>query len=203
MTRLSFTADGLLREQTRAVEQRVLSRVVEARDGRGARLVAGEAEHEIVPFAQTGWAFELRDGDGARSGGFQPYRLRRGGRLRVGELGISLHGRPWSHDGWTFSMPDGGRVEATVTAPREGASPDDRQRDVGAVSRSCVVALEVVESPELLGLVDVLALGCWLIARWQCTPAVDHLLVSAAAGVGLAGGSAKPASAGICAQTAN
>ncbi len=203
MTRLLFTADGLLREQTRGAESRVLSRVTEDRDGARTRLVSGEAEHEIVPFAQTGWALELRDGDGGRSGGFQPFRLRRGGRLRVGEVGMSLHGRPWSHDGWVFSLPDGRRVEATVTVAGEDASSGDGAGDGGPRLRACVVVLEVVESLELLTLVDVLALGCWLIARWHRTPVVDHLLTSAVAGTGLAAGSGKPASAGIRAQTAN
>ncbi len=207
MTRLLFTADGQLREPTRGSEPRILSHVIEGPDGASARLLAGEDEHEIVPLAQSGWGFELRDGDGALSGGFQPFRLRRGGRLRVREVGMVLHGRPWSHEGWAFSLPDERRVEATVTAANQEAHQNGSNANgsaaKAAVAEPLVVVLEAVESLELLALAEVLALGSWLIARWQLTPAVDHVLASAAAGTGFAGGAAKGPSAGIRAQTAN
>jgi hypothetical protein len=208
MTKLLFTADGLLREQTPGAEPRVLSHVVEGRGAVGARLLAGQHEYEIVPFAQSGWGFELLDGDGACSGGFQPFRLRRGGRLRVREVGLSLHGRPWAHEGWAFSLPDGRRVEATVTPMDEVTSNGDGATaevatPAHADAGSFVVVLEAVASLELLALTEVLALGSWLIARWHVTPAADHVLTSASTGAGLASGSAKPAPAGIRAQTAN
>jgi hypothetical protein len=205
MTKLLFTADGLLREQAPEAEPRVLSQVVEGPGG-GARLLAGEHEYEILPLAQSGWGFELRDGRGARSGGFQPFRLRRGGRLRVRELGMSLHGRPWSHEGWAFSLPDGRRVEATVRNTVEVTSNSDgaaAHAVAPAGPGSFVVVLEAVASLQLLALAEILALGSWLIARWHLTPAADHVLASAAAGTGLASSSAKPAPAGIGAQTAN
>lgn len=214
MTRLSFTADGQLHELARDGEPRVLSRVVEDPEGTGARLISGEDEHEIVPFAQAGWGFELRDGEGALSGGFQPFRLRRGGRLRVREIGVSLHGRPWAHEGWALSLPDGRRVEATVTtpgdeweleeqAPQQGMRGGDGAAGGAARNEAFVVLLEAVGSLELLALTEVLALGGWLIARWHVTPAADHVLTSPAGGTGLARASGKPASAGIHAQTAN
>jgi hypothetical protein len=208
MAKLLFTADGLLREQGRGAEPRVLSHVVEGPGGTEPRLLAGEREYEIVPLAQSGWGFELHDGNGARSGGFQPFRLRRGGRLRVREVGMSLHGRPWSHEGWAFSLPDGRRVEATVTNTDEVTSNGDGPTaDVASAARAdagpFVVVLEAVASLELLALAEVLALGSWLIARWHLTPAVDHVLASAAGGTGLASSSARPAPAGIRAQTAN
>jgi hypothetical protein len=208
MTRLLFTADGQLREPTRGSEPRVLSHVIEGPSGTSARLLAGEHEYEIVPLAKSGWGFELRNGDGACSGGFQPFRLRRGGRLRVREVELSLHGRPWAHEGWAFSLPDGRRVEATVTPTDEVASNGDgataevataAQVDAGPF----VVVLEAVASLELLELVDVLALGSWLIARWQLVPAADHVLGSTAAGTGLAIGLGWAASAGILTQTPN
>jgi hypothetical protein len=211
MTKLLFTADGLLREQALGAESRVLSHVVEGPDGAAERLLAGEREYEIVPLAQGGWGFELHDAHGARSGGFQPFRLRRGGRLRVLEVGMSLHGRPWSHEGWAFSLPDGRRVDATVATADQltsngngttAGAADATVRD--ASPGSSVVVLEAVTSLRLIALAEVLALGSWLIARWHMAPAVDHVLASAAAGTGLAGGgSAKPAPAGIRAQTAN
>lgn len=208
MAKLLFTADGLLREQARGADPRILSHVVERPDGTGSRLLAGEREYEIVPLARGSWGFELHDGNGARSGGFQPFRLRRGGRIRVREIGMSLHGRPWSHEGWAFSLPDGRRVEATVAPTDQGTSNGDRATaDVAtgahADAGSFVVVLEAVASLELLALAEVLALGSWLIARWHLMPAVDHVLASAAAGTGLASRSAEPASAGIRAQTAN
>jgi hypothetical protein len=202
MTRLLFTADGQLREPTRGSELRVLSRVVDRPGGTGARLVAGDDEYEIVPFARSGWGFELRDGGGACCGGFQPFRLRRGGRLRVHEVGVSLHGRPWAHEGWALSLPDGRRVEATVTTPAEGMQGDEGAADA-ARNGAFVVLLEAVGSLELLALTEVLALGSWLIARWHVAPAADHVLASAANGTGLARASAKLPSAGIRAQTAN
>ncbi len=208
MAKLLFTADGVLREQARGAEPRVLSHVVEGPGGTEARLLAGEHEYEIVPLAQVGWGFELHDGHGARSGGFQPFRLRRGGRLRVREIGMSLHGRPWSHEGWAFSLPDGRRVEATVTPMDQGTSNGDgATAEVATAAHadagSFVVALEAVASLELLALTEVLALGSWLIARWHVSPAADHVLASAATGTGLARASAKSPSAGIRAQTAN
>lgn len=207
MTKLLFTADGLLREQAPGAEPRVLSHVVEEPGG-GARLLAGEHEYEIVPLAQSGGGFELHDGEGARSGGFQPFRLRRGGRLRVREVGLSLHGQPWAHEGWALSLPDGRRVEATVRPTDEVTSNGDgATADVATAAHadagSFVVVLEAVASLQLHALTDVLALGSWLIARWHLTPAADHVLASAAAGTGLASSSAKPAPAGIRAQTAN
>jgi len=208
MTKLLFTADGLLREQAPGAEPCVLSHVVEGPGGTGARLLAGEREYEIVPLAKSGWGFELRDGDGACSGGFQPFRLRRGGRLRVREVGLSLHGRPWAHEGWAFSLPDGRGVEATVTKMGEvtsngdGTAPDAAST-APAEAGSLVVVLEAVASLELLALAEVLALGSWLIARWQLAPAADHVLGSAAAGTGLAIGLGWAASAGILAQTTN
>jgi hypothetical protein len=209
MTKLLFTADGLLREQAPGAEPRALSQVVEGPGGGGARLLAGEHEYEIVPLAQSGWGFELRDGGGAHSGGFQPFRLRCGGRLRVREVGMSLHGRPWSHEGWAFSLPDGRRVDATVrntvevTSNGDGTAAADAATDAPADAASFVVGLEAVGSFQLLALAEVLALGSWLIALWHLTPAADHVLASATAGRGLASSSAKPAPAGIGAQTAN
>jgi hypothetical protein len=200
MTKLLFTADGLLREQTPGAKPRVLSHVVEGPDDGGTRLLAGEHEYEIVPLAQAGWGFELRDGQGASIGGFQPFRLRCGGRLRVREVGMSLHGRPWSHEGWAFSLPDGRRVEATV---RNTGAVTSNGAAAAADAGSFVVLLEAVASLQLLALAEVLALGSWLIARWHLTPTADHVLASAAAGTGLASNSAKPAPAGIGAQTAN
>jgi len=208
MTKLLFTADGLLREQAPGAEPRVLSQVLEGPGGGGARLLAGEHEYEIVPLAKSGWGFELRNGDGACSGGFQPFRLRRGGRLRVREVGLSLHGRPWAHEGWAFSLPDGRRVEATVTPTDEVTSNGDgATADVATAAHadagSFVVVLEAVAPLELLALVEVLALGSWLIARWQLAPAADHVLGAAAAGTGLAIGLGWAASAGILTQTPN
>lgn len=206
MTKLLFTPDGLLREQTPGTEARVLSHVVEEPGGR-ARLLAGEHQYEIVPVAQTGWGFELRDGRGASSGGFQPFRLRCGGHLRVRELGMSLHGSPWSHEGWAFSLPDGRRVEATVRNTGEMTSNGDRPARTATATpadvASFVVVLEAAASLQPLALAEILALGSWLIGRWHVTPAADHVLASAGAGTGLASSSATPASAGIRARTAN
>ncbi|HEY1450444.1 MAG TPA: hypothetical protein VGF47_05775, partial [Solirubrobacteraceae bacterium] len=78
MTLLKFTADGQLTSNARS-----LSRVSEAEDAASVRLLAGEAVHEIVPCASSSWAFDLREDDGSSGGGFRPFRLRRGGRLRV------------------------------------------------------------------------------------------------------------------------
>jgi hypothetical protein len=207
MTTLLFTADGRLREQTPGAEPRVLSNVVEGPGGE-ARLLAGEHQYEIVPLARSGWGFELRDGQGARSGGFQPFRLRCGGHLRVRELGVSLHGRPWSHEGWAFSLPDGRGVDATVittgevTSNGDGAAADAATAAAAGVA-SFVVVLEAAASLQLLALAEVLALGSWLIGRWHVSPAADHVLASAGARTGLASSSATPLPAGTRARTAN
>ncbi len=192
----------------------MLARVAEDRGGAGARLLAGGHEHEIVPFTQTGWGFELRDGGGARSGGFQPFRLRRGGRLRVREVGVSLHGWPWAHEGWALSLPDGRRVEGDrhvagrragmgEQAPEQGRPGSGGTAGGAAHNGSFVVLLEAVGALDLLALTEVLALGNWPIARWHVSPAADHVLASAATGTGPAKASVKSRSAGICAQAAN
>jgi hypothetical protein len=200
MTRFLFTTDGLLCERASGGERRVLARVAEGPDG-ALRLSAG-AEHRIVPCAGVGWAFELRDREDVGSGGFAPFRLRRGGRLRVGEFGLSLCSRPGSHGGWTFSAPDGPDVEATVTAPDGSATPSPGAVD-GAAARGAVVTLEA-EGPHerALAIAPVLALGCWLIVRWHTTPASDHALAPPPAGVEVRerGGSS---AAGIEAPAAN
>jgi hypothetical protein len=216
MTELLFTADGLLREHALGASPRILARVVEEPGGR-LRLLAAEHEYEIVPSSQSGWALELREARGEPSGGFQPFRLRCGGRLRVGEVGMSLHGRPWSHEGWAFSLPDGRRVEATVAnlagitrngdgaaAPAEGAT---QARGVIGVTKAdqtpFVVVLEAAASLQVLALAEILALGSWLIARWHSTPTADHVLASAGEGTDLASSSKTLATAGIPADTAN
>ena len=207
MTKLLFTADGLLREQAPGLGPRILSRVVEGPGGR-LTLLAAEHQYEIVPLSQSGGGLELRDARDEPSGGFQPFRLRCGGYLRVREVGMSLHGRPWSHEGWAFSLPDGRRVEATVTNTCEVTSNGDGAaasagNAMPADAAPFVVVLEAAASLQLLALAEVLALGSWLIARWQSRPAADHVLASEGAGTGLAGSSATPAPAGIRAKTAN
>jgi hypothetical protein len=207
MRKLLFTPDGLLREQTPGAEPRLLAQVIEEPGGR-ARLLAGEQQYEIVPLSQSGCGLELRDARGEPSGGFQPFRLRSGGHLRVREVGMSLHGRPWSHEGWAFSLPDGRQVEATVTNTGEVTSNGD---GAGAAAGGAaapaqvapsVVVLEAAASLELLALTEVLALGSWLIARWHSRPAADHVLASAGADTGLASSSGTPA-AGIHARRTN
>jgi hypothetical protein len=184
MTKLLFTAEGRLREQRRgggaAREDGALgARFVQPGEGgASARLVlSGGREHEILPTGGSGWGFELRDADGLRSGGFQPFRLRRGGRLRVGEASLLLHGQPSRQDEWLFSTYDGHRLAATVPGAIRGR-PD--------ATAGVEVALETGESIEALpeALLDVMALGCWQIARWRSAPVVDHLLSSAPTGMG-------------------
>src|SRR5262245_50267388 len=181
MRGLLFTTDGELREEpTRGAPVRVLARIVETPSGGlPSRLLCAEAEHEIVVLAQGGWAFELRDREGRRSGGFRPFRLRRGGRLRLGEITVALHGRPWSHEGWAFSTPDGRRVAATVVARGHEASP---RLDLGvAPGRSAAIAVALdpaVPAENLPVPVGVLALGCWLILRWHRAVPADHVLVA-------------------------
>jgi hypothetical protein len=208
MTKLLFTADGRLREHAPGAAPRVLAHVVDGPDGR-LTLLAAEHRYEIVPLSQSGWGLELRDARGEPSGGFRPFRLRSGGHLRVGEVGMSLHGRPWSHEGWAFSLPDRRLVDATITDTSEVLS--DRAGAAAAAGAAVpdqaapfMVVLEAATSLELHALAEVLALGSWLIARWHLTPAADHVLASAGAGgTGPASGSAAPAPAGIRAQTAN
>jgi hypothetical protein len=182
MTCLLFTADGRL-----SAEKRSLSRVDEACDEVSAPLLRGQRRCEIVPSALGGWAFDLRDDDGGSGGGFRPYRLRRGGRLRVGATTVSLYGRPSSQGGWSFLMPDGRRVEATVA------------RVATAVGESDLAVEMYTDEPlhVLLELADVLALGCWLIIHWHSAPSTDHLLTSEASGSGFSGGSLQAAVAGI------
>ncbi|HTA06789.1 MAG TPA: hypothetical protein VK774_10530 [Solirubrobacteraceae bacterium] len=183
MALLNFTADGRLTSNARS-----LSSVSEAEGDASVKLLAGDATCEIVPRASSGWAFDLRKDDGSSGGGFRPFRLRRGGRLRVGTAAVSLHGRPSSHVGWSFSTPDGRRIDATVAtdATAVGDEPD------------LFVELQTQEPLDaVLELADVLALGCWLIVRWHSAPSTDHLLSAAAPSLGISSGSWQAAVAGI------
>ena len=193
MTRLLFGPDGRLRD-----EQRVLAFV--ARDERSealGKLVSDEGERAIVTHAgPADWRFDLLDDDGRRTGGFRPFRLRRGGRLRSGELTVALHGYSWSHDRWSFATSDGHRVEATAQSlGKRGRS------GTGDVE----IVLEDVEpsgASRLSAHVLVLAFGCWLIAQWHTIAPGDHMLTSTGAGGELStAGSA--GSGGIAAQKSN
>jgi hypothetical protein len=203
MARLVFTTDGLICEPASRAAPRVLSRVIERRDGT-ARLLARGVEHEISPFASPGCPFELRDGDGRRSGGFEPFRLRRGGRLSVGEVALSLCSRPWSHEGWRFSTPQGSDIAATVAVTElDAASNRDDTRGRRAAIRP-LVALESSDSlAEPPALASALALGCWLIVRWHSDPVPDHVLGWPPDARALAPGSAGPPAAGTDARAAN
>jgi hypothetical protein len=192
MTRLVFTTEGLICEDAPRATTRVLSRVAERPDGT-VRLIAEHAEHVISSFVRADCAFELHDGEGRPSGGFEPFRLRRGGRLSVDGLGLSLCSRPWSHEGWTFSPPQGPAVEATVAVAELGAGANPAGADPPAAGRA-LVALESCGSfSQPPALVQALALGCWLIVRWHSDPALDHVLVSPPAADAVAPGSARRA----------
>jgi len=182
MTGLLFTDAGELSERAQAGQTRTLARIESARDGSPPRLICGGVEHEIVALAQGGCAFELRDGAGRPSGGFQPFRLRRGGRLCMGESCAALHGRPWSHEGWAFSTPDGRRIEATVIGAEDASGSHARTGAALLPGAPFVIALDAPGPAQAAALpAEVLALGCWLIARWHRAPAVDHVLAAGAA----------------------
>jgi len=187
VTQLLFGPNGRLRE-----DDRVLAFVVaDEREQALGRLVAGAVEHVIVtPGDAADWRFDLLDDDGRRTGGFRPFRLRRGGRLRLGELSVSLQGHSWSNDRWAFAVPGGQRVEATVKSPYE--------RCLAGVA-GVEIALEldapadaVAQSAQAL----VLALGCWLIAQWHAVAPGDHMLTSTGAGGELAGAIESPRAEG-------
>ncbi|HEX3909821.1 MAG TPA: hypothetical protein VHW67_03840 [Solirubrobacteraceae bacterium] len=207
MSTLLFTAEDGLRERQRdSAEPRERSgmltpvRTIELDDGATRFLAAGE-QHEIVPLGGSGWAFELRDRNGDCSGGYQPFRLRRGGRLRVQGAGLALHGQPWSHEEWQFSTYDGRRLAATLPT-----RPDERAATGAAAGANVALELQAIEaSSELL---DTLALGCWLISRWRSLPTVDHLLCSSASAGAIATQRGRTparsgATAGIRPQAAN
>lgn len=194
MTRLLFGPDGALRDG-----QRVLAFVV--RDERAealGKLVSDDVERAIVTHSGSAdWRFDLLDDGGRRTGGFRPFRLRRGGRLRSGELSAALHGYSWSHDRWSFATSDGHRVEATAESlgKRRSAGPGDVE-----------IVLEDVEPPAALGLSAhalVLAFGCWLIAQWHTLAPGDHMLTSTGAGGELSTAPGPSGSGGIAARESN
>ena len=194
MTRLLFGPDGRLRD-----EQRVLAFV--ERDERAealGKLVSDDVERAIVTHpGRADWRFDLLDDDGRRTGGFRPFRLRRGGRLRSGELTVALHGYSWSHDRWSFATSDGHRVEATAESfrTRGSSGPCDVE-----------IVLEDVEpsgTSRLSAHALVLAFGCWLIAQWHTIAPGDHMLTSTGAGGELSTALAPASSGGIAAQKSN
>lgn len=202
MARLVFTTDGLICEQDAHAAPAMLARVVERSDGT-ASLLATDVEHVTTPLAPAGWAFELRDRAGLRSGGFEPFRLRRGGRISVGEVELSLCSRPWSHDGWTFSTPREMTVEATVAVaePAADAKPSAIHGRAGGALQVTLESSCPLAQPQALAL--ALALGCWLIVRWHSDPALDHVLASPPGARELARSSGDGAVAGIAARAAN
>jgi hypothetical protein len=194
VTRLLFDPDGRLRD-----EKRVLAFV--ARDERTealGKLVSDDVERAIVTHAgPADWRFDLLDDGGRRKGGFRPYRLRRGGRLRVGELSVALHGYSWSHDRWSFASSDGHRVEATAESLGERGHPG---------SADVEIVLEDVEPSGALRPTAhalVLAFGCWLIAQWHTIAPGDHMLTSTGAGGELSTAVGPSPSGGIAAQKSN
>jgi hypothetical protein len=194
VTRLLFGPDGRLRD-----EQRVLAFV--AHDERAealGKLVSDDVERAIVKHAgRADWRFDLLDDGGRRTGGFRPFRLRRGGRLRSGELTVALHGYSWSHDRWSFATSDGHRVEATAESLGKR----------GRVGTSDVeIVLEDVEpsgASRLSAHALVLAFGCWLIAQWHAIAPGDHMLTSTGAGGELSTALGGSDVGGIAAQKSN
>jgi hypothetical protein len=171
--RLLFGHDGRLRD-----EQRVLASVAaDARADAVCRIVADDLEAAIVTSAEPAdWRFDLLDERGRRTGGFRPFRLRRGGRLRSGELSVALQGYSWSHDRWSFATPDGRCVEATVEHPGKGLPTGSANVEI--VLEPC----GPVGAAPLLAHALVLAFGCWLIAQWHVLAPGDHMLTSTGAG---------------------
>jgi len=189
MDDLLFTPDGQLREQLTDTPTRVIARILDGDDGTAPRLLCAGGEYRIVALAQQGGAVELRDGEDRSRGGFQPFRLRRGGWLRVGDLTASLYGRPWSHEGWVFSTSDGQKVAATVASLVEGRKDQDAWAGHAGANQPAafVVLLEAAgtslpapaQLAEALPLpAEALALGCWLIAHWHRAPAGHHVLAA-------------------------
>jgi hypothetical protein len=168
------------------------------------RLVADDVEHAIVaPAESVNWRFDLLGDDGRRTGGFRPFRLRRGGRLHTGELSVVLQGHSWSNDRWSFATADGHRVEATVV------SSGERRRGGGGGAAGGGEVEIALETAAPTGAVPpsahalVLAFGCWLIAQWHAVSPGDHMLTSTGAGGELASALGSPRSGGIARREAN
>lgn len=162
------------------------------------RLVADDLEQTIVAPAERGdWRCDLLDEDGRRAGGFRPFRLRRGGRLRSGELSVSLLGHSWSHDRWAFASAGGQRVEATVECAE--------RIDVSGSAGVAIVLdpIEPADSAMVSAQALVLAFGCWLIAQWHAVAPGDHMLTSTGTGGELAGVPGSSARGGIALLEAN
>ncbi|HWF31506.1 MAG TPA: hypothetical protein VG188_03000 [Solirubrobacteraceae bacterium] len=191
---LLFGADGRLR-----AEDRVLAFVVaDRRAGALGRLVAEDLEVAIVTAAGApGWRFDLLDESGRRAGEFRPFRLRRGGRLRAGELTLALQGNSWSHDRWSFATREGDRVEATVKC--RGERPVAGSTDLEIALESSPRAAARAQSAHPLAL----AFGCWLIARWHALAPGDHMLTSEGPAEELASALRPSAGRGIAALGSN
>jgi hypothetical protein len=196
MTRLLFGPDGRLRD-----EQRVLAFVV--RDERAealGKLVGDEGERAIVTHpGRADWRLDLLDDGGRRTGGFRPFRLRRGGRLRSGELSVTLHGYSWSHDRWSFATSDGHRVEATAESLSKRAGPGPADVEIVLEDVEPSGALHSSAGAHAL----VLAFGCWLIAQWHTIAPGDHMLTSTGAGGELSTAVGPSSSGGIAAHESN
>jgi hypothetical protein len=194
VTYLLFGPDGRLREQDRVVA----AIAPDAGPDAVGRLVAEDIECVIVKRAgRADWRCDLLDEAGRRTGGFEPFRLRRGGRLRAGATRISLQGHSWSHDRWSFATPDGRRIEATV-AP----STDARKAPSAGLEITLEAGTEAAATP-LCAHAHVLAFGCWLIAQWHAVAPGDHMLTSTGAGGELASALGTSTRGGIVDSEAN
>lgn len=162
------------------------------------RLVADDLEAAIVtPAGAAGWRLDLLDDDGQRTGGFRPFRLRRGGWLRAGGLTVALHGNSWSHDRWSFATRDGDRVEATVESAGERSVTGLADFEI-ALESGLTGAAQPQPAHAL-----VLAFGCWLIAQWHALAPGDHMLTSEGPAAELTSGLRVAAGGGIPARESN
>lgn len=170
-SQLQFTTDGELRK-----DDQVLARVLPSEDGAFGRVVSSAHEYEIVRLRPNGWHFHLLDRHGEH-GEFLPFRLRRGGRLRLGAEAISLGGRALHHGAWSFSTQDDRQIHATAKHARRGECKASADFEVALEAEDSIGALPASG--------EALAFGCWLIVQWQQPPSAGHGDASAVLAFGL------------------
>jgi len=145
-----------------------------ARIGFDAHLVSNGREYRIVRTARHGWHYAVTEpGATRRVCEFAPFRIRRGGRLRSGSTTLLMRGRLFRRTGWRFTTDGGSRIEATSThswSDRFRFSTVLRAEDSIAAMPNAPIAL---------------ALGCWLIAFWENSPALPADLAPGFPGPGI------------------
>lgn len=114
-------------------------------------------EYGVYRTSKHGWHHAVKAVDGGLLCAFEPFRIRRGGRLRSGSSVVRLAKHPLRWRSWRFSADSGQRVEVRVERRPQPARP-------------LFASLRLRSSDSISAIPDaslLLLLGCWLVVNWE------------------------------------